>query len=200
MTLAAEVMEQSRLSFDKKEIAVAQRTYTSWTEGVSIDFPKDWPDTKVDGYSVVFRNAGIPAFYGYRTVNVKRGWKAARVRDEVERREHLRNELSAAGGAPAREVWAATRSTDVAAGKYTLTRDGQELVRRIVVLVQDARGIVVEGEAPKSGTDAFEAVFDRMWPTTRLQTPDREGAAAITKAINDGIERAKTGHLFPPEN
>jgi hypothetical protein len=34
-----------------------------------------------------------------------------------------------------------------------------------------------------------EALFERMWPTIRIQAPDPESAAALTKAINQSQRR-----------
>jgi len=56
---------------------------------------------------------------------------------------------------------------------------------------------MLTGEAPKTAAGEFEAVFDRMWPTIHIGAPDPEGAAAFSKAVNDGLERAKRGHLLP---
>jgi len=64
-------------------------------------------------------------------------------------------------------------------------------VRRAVVLVQGSRAIIVAGEAPTQNASEFERVFDRMWPTTRIEAPDPGSAAALTKAINEGFERAR---------
>jgi hypothetical protein len=197
VTLAAEALGQSHLSFDPKEAAVAQRRYSNWAEGISIDFPEDWPTSELDGYTVVFRNERLGAFYGYRVLSPKRASKAARLRDEIERDEHVHNELVPDRRAPAREAWASTMATDVAAGKYTLLREGREFVRRAVVLVRGPRGVMLAGEAPKTTADEFEAVFDRMWPTIHIGAADPEGAAAFTKTVDEGLERAKRGRLLP---
>jgi len=69
--------------------------------------------------------------------------------------------------------------------------DGSELVRRAVFLVQGNRGIIVAGEAPTQSAAQFERVFDRMWPTIRIEAPDPGSAAALAKAINQGAERTR---------
>jgi hypothetical protein len=182
--LASEVLRQRHIPFDPKEAAVAQRTYSNWAEGISIDFPDDWPDSRLDGYSVVFRNERLGAFYGYHVLSTKGASRAARLRDAIEREEHVHNELPPDRRAPARETWAATMATDVATGRYALVRDGTELVRRMVILVRGPRAVMLAGEAPRAATGELDAVFDRMWPTIRIGAPDPEGAAALTKAIN----------------
>jgi hypothetical protein len=187
--LASEVLQQSSIAFDPQEAAVAQMTYSRWADGISIDCPQDWPDEDLDGYSKVFRNQRIGAYYGYRVMRLKRPTKAAALRDDLARRERLHNELSREQGAPAPSIWSKTGATDVAEGRYVVRRDGNELLRRAVFLVQGTRGIVVAGEAPKQGAPQFEAVFDHMWPTIRIHAPDPESAAALTKAINDGLQR-----------
>jgi hypothetical protein len=197
VALASEVLRESRIAFDPKDAAVPVSRYSNWAEGVSIEFPDDWPDSRPEGYSVAFKNAGLDAFYGYRVLNVKRASKAARLRDDIERQAHLRDELAADRRAPARDIWSSTMAADVAAGKYTLVRDGKEIVRRTVVLVRGTRAVIVVGEAPKTSAGGLETVFDRMWPTIRIGTPDPEAAAALSKAVNDGIERTKRGHLLP---
>ena len=184
--LASEVLRQSAIAFDPKEAAVAQMTYSRWAEGISIDYPEDWRDEDRDGYSKVFRNQPTGAYYGYQVLSLKRPTKAAALRDDIARRQRLHNELSREQGTPAPPIWQKTGATDVAEGRYVVRRDGSEVVRRAVVLVQGTRGIVVAGEAPKQGAPQFETVFDRMWPTIRIQPPDPESAAALTKAINEG--------------
>jgi len=190
VTLASEVLRQSSIAFDPRQAAIAQGTYSRWAEGISIDYPGDWRDEERDGYSQVFRNQRIGAYYGYQVLNLKRPTKAAALRDDIARRQRLHNDLSREQGRPARPMWEKTGATDVAEGRYVVRRDGDELLRRAVFLVQGTRGIVVAGEAPKQGAPQFEAVFDRMWPTIRISAPDPESAAALTKAINDGVQRA----------
>ena len=191
--LASEVLRQSAIAFDPKEAAVAQMTYSRWAEGISIDYPEDWRDEDRDGYSQVFRDQRTGAYYGYQVLSLKRPTKAAALRDEIARRQRLHNDLSRQQGTPAPPIWQKTGATDVAEGRYVVRRDGDELVRRAVVLVQGTRGIIVAGEAPKQGAAQFEPVFDRMWPTIRIRPPDPESAAALTKAINDGVQRAAEG-------
>jgi len=192
VTLASEVLRQSAIAFDPRQAAVAQVTYSRWSEGISINHPEDWRDEDRDGYSQVFRDQRSGAYYGYRVVAVKRLTKAATLRDDVARREHLHNQLSGDKGLPARPLWAKTGATDVAEGRYVVRRDdGGEVVRRAVFLVQGGRCVIVAGEAPTHSASQFERVFDRMWPTTRIEAPDPGSAAALTKAINQGFERAR---------
>jgi hypothetical protein len=186
VTLASEVLQQSAIAFDPEEAAVAQMTYSRWTEGISIDCPKDWPDEDLEGYSKVFRNQRIGAYYGYQVLRLKHPTRAAALRDEIGRREHLRNELPRESSRPAPRIWEKTGATDMAEGRYVVRRDGKEFLRRAVFLIQGTRGIVIAGEAPMESAAEFEPVFDRMWPTIRIRTPDPESAAALMKAIDAG--------------
>jgi hypothetical protein len=195
--LASEVLRESGIAFDGKDAAVPIHRYSSWADGVSIEVPGDWSEAAPEGYSVAFRNSRLGALYGYRILTVPRAPKAARLRDDIERWEHLREELPPDGRAPTRSIWTATMASDVAAGRYSLVRNDEPIVRWLVVLVRGTRAVTVVGEAPKAAAAEFQALFDRMWPTIRIGTPDPEGAAALTKAVDDGIERAKRGRLFP---
>jgi hypothetical protein len=195
--LASEVLRESGIAFDRKDAAVPLHRYSSWADGVSIEVPGDWSESTPEGYSVAFRNSRLGALYGYRILTLKPASKAARLRDDIERQEHLRDELPADRRAPARSMWAATMASDIAAGRYSLVRKDESIVRRLVVLVRGTRAVTVVGEAPKAAAAEFEDLFDRMWPRVRIGTPDPEGAAALTKAVDDGIDRAKRGRLFP---
>jgi hypothetical protein len=190
VTLASEVLRQADIAVDPRQAAVAQLTYSRWAEGISIDHPQDWPDDDLDGYSKVFRNPRIGAYYGYQVRDLKRPTKAAALRDDIARRQRLRNQLSGEQARPAPSMWDKTGATDVAEGRYVVRRDGKPFLRRAVFLVQGTRGIIVAGEAPSESASELEPVFDRMWPTIRIRAPDPESAAALTKAINDGVQRA----------
>ena len=150
--------------------------------------PQDWPDEDLDGYSKVFRNQRIGAYYGYRVMRLKRPTKAAALRDDLARRERLHNELSREQGAPAPSIWSKTGATDVAEGRYVVPTRRKQAPAPRGVSCPGERGIVVAGEAPKQGAAQFEAVFDRMWRRS-ASTPNPESAAAVTKAINDGLQR-----------
>jgi len=187
---ASQVLKESHIAFDPKEAVVGQGPYVRWAEGITIDVPADWTSGDLDGYSKVFRNQRIGAFYCYLVIPLKRSTKAAALRDQIGRRDHLHNDLSREQGRPAPSIWAKTLATDVAEGSYVLRRDGEEFLRRAVFLISGDRCIVVAGEAPKEDAPPFEQVFDRMWPTIRIHAADPEGAAAFNKAISDGFDRA----------
>jgi len=186
VTVALEVLQRNRISYDPQRVAVAQHSHSFWAAGIDIDFPEDWPSEEREGYWVSFRNAPLDAFYGYWEVKAKPTADAARVLADLERRDELHNELSPELRKPAAPTWTRTGAKSVAAGSYSVERKGTQRIRRVVVLKVEARAVVVSGEAPRGKAKEFEDVFERMWPTVRIGTPNPEAAEAFTKAIQEG--------------
>ncbi len=169
---AKDVLRQANLPFDANEAVFAQMSYSQWSLGLSVDFPEDWPDEKRDGFAMFFRNEKIGAHYGVRVPAPTEGLTATQLIAAMEKEEHLKNELPGEANDDTKKRAEQTGAKDAVAGRYTLHRDGRDLVRRVVVLVEGEREIVIDGESPAESAKAFEAVFDKMWPTLRIAEHD----------------------------
>ena len=195
VSVAAEVLKESRISYDPKLAAVAQRSYSRPAEGIEIDHPEDWSPEEFNGYSKIFRNDGLHAYYGYKILYLKRAAKAHELLTRMERAEHMHNEIPVEQTELPAESFTKTLASEAAEGRYTLHRDGLDLIHRVVLLVQDDREILVAGEAPSANIKEFNSVFDRMWPTIRITAPDLEFATRLKQAIEEGTRRQAASQL-----
>jgi hypothetical protein len=197
VTLAAEVLKQSGISYDPKLAAVAQRSYSRPTEGIEIDYPEDWAPDELDGYARVFRNKALGAYYGYKVLYLKHAEKALDLLAKMERAENIHNEMTIERAALPTETFTKTLASDAAEGQYTLHRDGLDLTYRVVLLVRDNREVVIAGKAPSPPAKEFVSVFDHMWPTIRITAPDPEFVARLRQSIEEGSRPQSPGRVLP---
>lgn len=195
---AKEALRRSSLPFDTEEAVPAQMSYSHLGLGLSIDYPENWPSENKDGYVMFFRNSELDATFGVRIPTPSDGLSAKRLIAQMEKKEHLKNQLGAKMDDGMRKSAELIGARDVASGRYTVLRGKRDIVLRAIVLVESGRAIIVDGESPVESANAFEEVFEKIWRTLSIEKPDQAFIEQLVDAIEAASKNAATDNPTVP--